>query len=549
MEVEKVYDRISATNSARPHLCPTPIDLGDGLILRRGEPGDRDELAAFNAKMHFPSAGRGTEDFFSPKENARHPTLDHSCVTVIVDTSKNNKIVSSVYSVPQIWIYGSPDPLVEGKNQVTLIVVRLEAVATDPEVRGKELVKKQFDLHHAWADALGASITFVGGLPQYYARFGYDLSPSRGAGMGGNKGSTIPLLAARKKMHEMMPSLPTLSFRQATAADSDFMTTLLRKNQSRREGLWTDIPASVWPHHMVSKQNGSFNKHDSFVLEAKTGDAVQACGFVQINGYSGFVNVFELDDAVESVSWTAATIELLSWLQEYHFLYRIAKDAAVKAPYPEPIPEISESDVVAVTESVEKIELAPNVSIPVAADSPRHELSPPTPTTLPDDWTFKLSLGSSHPCYLSIPSTTLPINFNTPYYWFSRIPNLTRFLQTITPILNHRLKSSITFTNFSCTIAIMFGIHSAAGAAVITLHHGRIVSICEGEKGLTRTALTDAGAFYLCCNGTSWIRMVLGHRTASEVQENGDLVGDALAIQVCDVMFPRMRNDGVVGLD
>ncbi|KAJ3069556.1 hypothetical protein HDU98_007375 [Podochytrium sp. JEL0797] len=151
---------------------------------------------------------------------------------------------------------------------------------------------------------------------------------------------------------------------------------------------------------MVSKQNGSFNKHDSFVLEAKTGDAVQACGFVQINGYSGFVNMFELDDDIETVSWTAATIELLSWLQEYHFLYRVAKDAAVKALHPEPIPEISESDVVAVTESVEKIK-------------------------------------------------------------FARVPNLTRFLQTITPILNHRLKSSITFANFSCTIAITLGIHSA----------------------------------------------------------------------------------------
>ncbi|KAJ3069553.1 hypothetical protein HDU98_007372 [Podochytrium sp. JEL0797] len=524
-QLHELYDHIAAANPTRPLLCPTPIDLGDGLILRRGEPTDRDELTAFNGEMHFSAAGRETFDLFSQKDKARHPTLDHSCVTVIVDTAKSNKIVSSVYSVPQVWVYGNPgDGESARKTQVPLIVTRLEAVATDPELRGNELIKKQFDLHHAWADALGASITFVGGMPQYYARFGYDLSPPRDQAVGGNKWSIAAHLEARKSNLAKDESLPRLGFRRATPVDSEFLTRLLRKNQSRREGIWTDIPASVWKNVLESRQAGAYNGHDLFVLEATTGDVVQACGFVQVNSMHGCVQIFEVDAAVENVSWSDATVELFGWLQEYHVEHWIAKKAALSAPMvPEqdakkdPKPPSVTVEVNEAHQSVTDVSHKP--SVPAAAEPGQVSLTPTSATaTLPENWSFTISLGASHPCCITPPTTNLST-------------------------------ASITFENHTTSVAVMFGPHSAAGAAILDIQRGKVVAVRECEKGMTRKELNEMGVKFVCCNGTSWIRMVLGHRTASEVQENGDLVGNQAVILLLDMLFPRMKNDAVVGLN
>ncbi|KAJ3064047.1 hypothetical protein HDU99_004601, partial [Rhizoclosmatium hyalinum] len=232
------FIRSSLKNTSRPLLCPNPIDLGNGLVLRRAEPGDRDELAAFNARIHFPSGGRGTFDYFSPSdfEGAEHPTTDHTNFTVVVDTAKNNKIVSSVWSVPQIWYYGNPDTLATESNAletgVPIVVVRPEGVGTDEEYRGHGLIKKHMDVHHEWARALGSPLQFIGGMPQYYCRFGYECAPERIAGVGGTLASLEPLIKKKD---------PRFQVRQATLDDVDFIMSTVRVNSSRRDGIWTDV--------------------------------------------------------------------------------------------------------------------------------------------------------------------------------------------------------------------------------------------------------------------------------------------------------------------
>jgi hypothetical protein len=120
----------------RPQPCPEPIDIGDGLVMRQATPEDRDELSTFNAVTHFPAGGRMTLNWF----NGTHPTIDPSCFTVVVDTTKEAKpIISSVMSVPQVWLYGSPSAVSNGDlgGYVAMPVTRIEAVGTSPEYRSK----------------------------------------------------------------------------------------------------------------------------------------------------------------------------------------------------------------------------------------------------------------------------------------------------------------------------------------------------------------------------------------------------------------------------
>ncbi|KAJ3011916.1 UNVERIFIED_CONTAM: hypothetical protein HDU68_001456 [Siphonaria sp. JEL0065] len=543
IELQKLYESYSAKNPSRPLLCPSPIDLGDGLILRRCQQSDRNELAAFNARIHFPAVGRYTLDAFDGDLNEglglRHPTFNVDCITVVVDSKKEatgNSIVSSVFSIPQIWFYGTPDASASTqeeaiKSYIPLVVTRPEAVGTDEGYRGSALIKKHMDVHHKWAQDLNSSIQFIGGMPLYYSRFGYDLAPPRMGGFSGNKETISVLITAYKQKLEKDSSLPRLAFRRATSADASFLARLVRINFGKREGVWTDIPEQYWVDLFDTRQRGSLSSHEVFVLGRLGSDSSlerKTVGFVQLNSMSGHVSIFEVDQDV--VSWTDATTVLFEWLQEYQLRHAANKKEITRAPLILPSSQTSE---------------LPPLTQPSAINVPSE--------ILPEDWAFKLLLGASHPCYTSIPkTTTIPIEIK-PYYWYTRISHLPSFLQKITPVLNHRLKTSLTFSQFTGTIAIMFSFHSAAGnVPILEIKNGQLETVKEADASWSRQDLVTKGrvGYLAMCHGTSWMRMVLGHRTASEIQENGDLVVlDQSVVQVLDVLFPRMRVDNIVGLD
>ncbi|ORY30747.1 hypothetical protein BCR33DRAFT_724270 [Rhizoclosmatium globosum] len=414
--LNKLHSFISLKNTSRPLLCPNPIDLGNGLVLRRAEPGDRDELAAFNAHIHFPSGGRGTFDYFSPSnfEGAEHPTTDHTNFTVVVDTAKNNKIVSSVWSVPQIWYYGNPDTLATESNAletgVPIVVVRPEGVGTDEEYRGHGLIKKHMDVHHEWARALGSPLQFIGGMPQYYCRFGYECAPERIAGVGGTLASLEPLIKKKD---------PRFQVRQATLDDVDFIMTTVRVNSSRRDGIWTDVDQFGW----TSIMKGPYHHYVvEFVSDSpESSKEPVRIGFVEFKSYSGNIQRLELADT-DVASWEDFTSAVLAFVPQFHKEVMAGVKKQIQAPYTAPR-KMKNSN------------------------------------TLPNDWQFFLSLGARHPAYKSVAATCLPLK-RDPYYWFTRIESVQHLLNTYT--------FSITKSDYN-----------AGGAPLIRLREARFGSVIE----------------------------------------------------------------------
>ncbi|ORY33868.1 PHM/PNGase F [Rhizoclosmatium globosum] len=466
------------TTNKRPTFLETPIQLDNNLVLRSAQVSDRDNLAQFLAKNTFAAVARESAD------SLRGPLILAQSPTALV--LHNDKIVSTMAAIPQTWYFGNP-----GKEKVALTVVRLEAVATDPEYRGNGLVKKQIDAFHKWGALFGVDLFFIGGMPLYYSRFGYDQCPPRNGGRGGTKATTAPLLSARAATIARDPSvIPSLSWRHAQTSDASFLTSLLRENSSRRLNLWTDIPVTTWQRVIDYRNPGSYTGHTIYILESQDQNEPQKqpAGFIQIHGFSNAVTIFEIND---TISWTDATTSLLEFLETHDLTLGIPKKSLLNAPY-------------------------------TSTSSPTPTPTPLSPIpTLPEDWTFKLLLGSSHPSYTSIPQTSLPLTH----------PHST--------VLQQRLHDSITFTRVTFSVAIMTSFHAAAGSAIVAIRRGEIVDVREGRGDETRGSLTRDGIAWVCFSGTCWVRMVLGCRTASELQETGEVVGLPMGIAVLDALFPR----------
>ncbi|ORY43673.1 hypothetical protein BCR33DRAFT_819069 [Rhizoclosmatium globosum] len=528
--LNKLHSFISRKNLSRPLLCPHPINLGNGLLLRRAEPGDKEELAAFNARIHFPSGGRGTFDLFSPSdfEGAEHPTTDHSCFTVVVDASKDNKIVSSVWSVPQIWYYGNPDTLATKMNAldtgVPIVVVRPEGVGTEEEYRGHGLIKKHMDVHHDWARALGSPLQFIGGMPQYYCRFGYECAPERNAGVGGTLASLEPLIKKRD---------PKFRVRKATLDDVDFIMTTMRVNSCRRDGIWTDVDLVGWKSIMKGRQEGSFTAYLHYIVEYLD-DSPEICedavrvGFCEFKSYSGNIHRLELADT-DVASWEDLTSAVLSFVPQFHLeiMSRVKKQiqAAYKAPA--------------------RLEGTGEPTTPAFSDEEKVKESE---NYLSSNWQFFLTLGSWHPAYQSVASARLPLKREA-YYWFTRIESVQSFLESVVPVLNDRLRRSLTFSRVTFTFSITKSDYNAGGAPLIKIVQGKIASIDTLPLGTKVDSVIENGGQFVAFQGNTATRMLLGYRTASELKVNGDAYGYPKCITVLDVLFPKMANDYIVGYD
>ena len=121
-------------------------DLGDGLVLRRANPTDVEELSEFNGKLHGdnePDARRvaaWTRDLFEKP----HPTYEVGDFTIVEDT-RSGKIVSSMNLISQTWSYGG----------IEFGVGRPELVGTHADYRNRGLVRAQFEVVHQWSAERG----------------------------------------------------------------------------------------------------------------------------------------------------------------------------------------------------------------------------------------------------------------------------------------------------------------------------------------------------------------------------------------------------------
>ena len=145
-----------------------PRDLGDGLLLRWGRPEDVEAVVQFNVQNlsddpDEPEAilDHATRDLMG----GDHPTTKASDFTLVVDTNSDNKIVSALCNIPQVWTY----------DGLPFKVGRPELVATDPAYRRRGLVAAQFEAIHAKGAANGEMVQAITGIPWFYRQFGYEM--------------------------------------------------------------------------------------------------------------------------------------------------------------------------------------------------------------------------------------------------------------------------------------------------------------------------------------------------------------------------------------
>src|SRR4030042_6384380 len=245
--------------TSRAKTGKLPINMGDGMILRRSRAEDAETLADFNAKVHSdegPDKPDGrvwawTHDLMAKP----HPTFRTSDFTIVEDVSKG-QIISVMNLIPQTWTYGG----------IPFKVGRPELVGTLPEYRNRGLVRRQFDVIHLWSAQQGDLLQAITGIPYYYRLFGYEMAMNLGGGRAG-----YPIHIPRRKQDEA----ELYHVRPATEADIQFISQLyaLGCKRSLVACEWDD---SLWRYELTGKSKKSVNRAEMRVIEDLNG---KSCGF------------------------------------------------------------------------------------------------------------------------------------------------------------------------------------------------------------------------------------------------------------------------------
>jgi hypothetical protein len=236
-----------------------PVDLGDGLILRRSRAGDADALANFNAMIHSDQGPDKPDDRVWAWTNdlleKPHPTFMPGDFT-IVEHAATGKIISSMNLIPQTWTYAG----------VPFKVGRPELVGTLPEYRNRGLVRRQFELIHQWSAESGHKLQAITGIPYYYRLFGYEMAMNLGGGRMGYP-TIIPGLDAGAQ--------EPFRIRRATEADLQFISRLYRLGCQRSLVAceWDD---ALWCYELSGKSEKNVNRVEIRLIESADG---VPCGF------------------------------------------------------------------------------------------------------------------------------------------------------------------------------------------------------------------------------------------------------------------------------
>jgi predicted acetyltransferase len=156
-------------------MSAMPKALPGGLELRWGEPGDAEELAEFNIRIHSDTPGPPEQwlgEWTRLLCSGRHPTTRASDFTVIREDEGRGRIVSSLCLISQTWAY----------DGVEFGCGRPELVGTDPDHRKKGLVDLQMEVIHALSAERGELVQAITGIPWLYRKYGYDMGLDLGGG-------------------------------------------------------------------------------------------------------------------------------------------------------------------------------------------------------------------------------------------------------------------------------------------------------------------------------------------------------------------------------
>jgi hypothetical protein len=297
----------SPTNSAE-----LPIQLGDGLILRRSTAEDADALADFNARIHSDEGPEKPDEkvwAWTHDLMARpHPTFRASDFT-LVEESRSRKIVSAMNLIPQTWTYAG----------IPINVGRPELVGTLPEYRHRGLVRKQFDIIHQWSVENGDLLQAITGIPYYYRLFGYEMAMNLHGGRIG-----YPVHIPRLKEGEKDP----FHIRPAVEGDIPFLSQLYQQGCTRSlvACVWDD---NSWRYEIGGKSDKNVNRAEVRIIETPDGSA---CGFLAHPPFTwGEMMAVQYYEIKPGTSWLEVTHAVIRYLEATYQL--LQPDHGEKKPF------------------------------------------------------------------------------------------------------------------------------------------------------------------------------------------------------------------------
>lgn len=273
-----------------------PIELGDGLVLRRSSEKDAEALSEFNARLHSDEGPEHpdhrvwewTHDLLAKP----HPTFKANDFT-IVEKKDSGEIISTLNLIPQTWTYAG----------IPFTVGRPELVGTLPEYRNRGLVRKQFDVVHQWSDENGDMLQGITGIPYYYRLFGYEMAMNLGGGRVG-----FPTHVPRLHEGESEP----YRIRPAVEADIPFITQLYNEG-CKRSLVACQWDESAWRYELNGKAEKSVNRLDVRVIEAQND---KLCGYFAHAGFSwGDMLAVQKYELMPEFSWREVTPSVIRYLE------------------------------------------------------------------------------------------------------------------------------------------------------------------------------------------------------------------------------------------
>ncbi len=358
-------------------LSAMPRDLGGGLILRQARREDAEAVAQFNARIHFSSGefdqrephrgiAAGTRDLMSEA----HPTCDASDFTVVEDTATGS-IVSSTCLIPQRFSY-------EGLEFEAGLP---ELVGTHPDYRRRGLIRAQFEILHRWSEERGHLMQAIGGIPNYYRQFGYEMAVHMGEG---RRVYVHEVPDKPSNSDEAKSSLRSYALRPAAASDARLLSDL--DSGARERYLLTALrDERLWRYEVAGRDPESDESLEVRIVEDAAGEPVgYVCHARDLRHRSLQVYDYEL---AKGVSWLEATPFVLSELVEIGHKHASGEE-----------------------------ELA----------------------------SLTFVLGEHHPLYAAIAEPPLyRLDRHDHYSYYVRVPDLPGFLRHLAPVLDKRLDASV----------------------------------------------------------------------------------------------------------
>lgn len=250
--------------------------LKDGLILRTLQESpieDRTKLAEFyrDTFEEIPElASSQILNWSNDLISESHPTTSLDDFLYVVDSTKDDAIVSAVMLIPQMWRY----------EDIPLPMGRIELVATHPDYRRRGLIRVLMDAAHERSAALGHVVQGITGISHYYRRFGYAFTVPMASGMGVN-------FSAMPGLNEGGSSAFTL--RPAVTADIPLLVEWDRQygDHCLLSTVRTD---AMWDYELNQRNKNTPAGMYTYIIVDAQSDAVGYVSYV-LNERFGFVSV------------------------------------------------------------------------------------------------------------------------------------------------------------------------------------------------------------------------------------------------------------------